>query len=271
MYPEWNLTSRKNMFAEASAAGEVFPATGVWMSVKYNYIGGRWGLSRTGRVCGITDPFTGETAALIPDSGSEDARAAAGAAKAACSGGGLWHESPAELRAELFEKAAELMESFRFELARLDRIGTGKKPSDSLDDIDQAIRIFREMAETLRTGAAARAVGEAASVPAEAPIQDPVGVCALITPQKCPLLLSVQLMAPPLAAGSSIVVKPRSHTPLAVIFLFEILERAGFPAGSANLLLGRDTVCEDALFNSPDVDRAICPDREEEQSFAAVS
>ena len=258
MYPEWNLTNRKNMFAEALSAGEVFPATGIWMSVKYNFIGGRWSLSRSGRVCGISDPFTGETVAMIPDSSREDALAAVEAARASFDGSGLWHEGPAQLRAELFEQAAKLMKTYRFELSRLDRTGTGKKPSDSLEDIDQAIFIFRTLAKDLLSG-------EECSIPAAA------GVCALITPEKCPLLLSVQLLAPLLAAGNSVVLKPESRTPLAIIFLFELLERAGFPAGSVNLVLGADAAPESILRNSLNVDRLICSEKEEAQSFAAVS
>ena len=85
-------------------------------------------------------------------------------------------------------------------------------------------------------------------------VQEPIGVCALITPWNYPFLMAVWKIAPALAAGNSIVFKPASVTPLSSIILFEILEKVGLPRGTANLVMGSGSEVGQELAENKDVD-----------------
>lgn len=200
------------------------------------YINGRWVDAVSGETREIHNPFDASVIASVAEGGREDAKAAIKAARAAFDTGG-WPETPPSERASLLFKLADLIERDHEELARLESLDTGKTMEESRWDMDDIKGIFRYFA-----GLADKDGGEVIASPnpnsTSTVVREPVGVCGQISPWNYPLLQASWKMAPALAAGCTIVMKPSEITPLTAVKVTELAEEAGFPPGVVNLVLG---------------------------------
>ncbi|BBO89089.1 betaine-aldehyde dehydrogenase [Desulfosarcina ovata] len=200
------------------------------------YIDGSWQPARSGAQREIINPFDGSIIAQVAEGAREDAIDAIAAARRAFDSG-PWPGTPAVERARLLFRLADLVDREKEDLARLESLDTGKTVIESRWDMDDIAGIFRYFA-----GLADKDGGEVIASPhpdtSSRLVREPVGVCGQISPWNYPLLQASWKMAPALAAGCTIVIKPSEITPLTTIRITELAEEAGFPPGVVNTVLG---------------------------------
>ncbi|MEZ6854047.1 betaine-aldehyde dehydrogenase [Halodesulfovibrio aestuarii] len=217
-----------------------------------HYINGQWVESCSGRTREILNPFDASVIASVSEGNREDAKAGIEAARHAFDKGG-WPQTPATERARLVFKLADLIERDHEELARLESLDTGKTVQESRWDMDDIAGIFRYFA-----GLADKDGGEVIASPnpdsTSIVVREPVGVCGQISPWNYPLLQASWKMAPALAAGCTIVMKPSEITPLTTLKVTELAEEAGFPPGVVNTVLGAGPQVGAELAESDKVD-----------------
>jgi aminobutyraldehyde dehydrogenase len=183
----------------------------------------------------ILDPATGMEIAKVPEASREQVEAAVGAAKAAFSG---WSQTTPKDRAALLLKLADRIESEAGVLAEIESRNTGKPLAAALNDEIPAIAdVFRFFAGAARTQHGALA-GEYLPGFTSMIRRDPVGVVASIAPWNYPLMMAAWKLAPALAAGNTVILKPSEQTPLTALKLGEYLLEL-FPKGVANIVCGR--------------------------------
>ncbi len=225
------------------------------MEILKNYINGEWKESVTGRTRSIICPSDGTELAKTTESNEVDAKEAIAAAKAAFYGAGTWRRMSAVERASYLLKVASLMEERADELAKTDTLDNGKPLREAEGDVSDAIECFRYYAGLIdKPSGGVYDVNQGFGEMHSFTMHEPVGVCAQITPWNYPLLMAVWKLAPALAAGNCVVFKPSENAPLSTIKLFEIFEKAGIPAGTANLVLGNGPEVGAILAESEDVD-----------------
>lgn len=196
------------------------------------FIDGRWVSADSGENFEVRNPATGDLVALVPNAGDSDTRRAIDAAARAFP---LWAKFPAKHRATYLMKVQDLMLQRQEMLARLLSIEEGKPIVEARNEILYAADFLRFFAEECK-----RAAGEV--IQSHEPdkriltIQQPVGVAGIITVWNYPSAGLTRPVAPALAAGCTVVVKPAEQTPLSAIAIFEIFEEAGLPSGVANLV-----------------------------------
>ena len=216
------------------------------------YIGGRWVPPQEGERFDVVDPATGETIATAASATAPDVDAAVGAARRAFDEG-PWPRTPERQRARVLQKAAEIIASRREELATLETRDCGKPLAEAVDDIDEVVFMYEYYA-----GWATKITGEIPPVGPDAlslVVKEPVGVAAAITPWNYPLMMASQKVAPALAAGATVVLKPAEQTPLTALALASILEEAGIPAGAFNVVTGFGESAGAPLVAHPGVDK----------------
>jgi acyl-CoA reductase-like NAD-dependent aldehyde dehydrogenase len=198
-------------------------------------IGGERRQAADGRTFATIDPATGEAIVEVAQGGPEDVDAAVKAAQAALDGG-LRKVNPAK-RSALMNSLAELIKANGDELAELESLDNGKPLASAKGDIAATVNHLRYYA-----GWPTKIEGETIPVSARDvlcyTVREPVGVCAQIVPWNYPLLMAMWKVAPALAAGCSIVLKPAEQTPLTALRLGELALEAGFPEGTLNVLTG---------------------------------
>ena len=196
------------------------------------YIDGEWRPSRSGNTIDVVDPSTGAVLATVPDATIEDARASIDAAAAAAP---AWRATPPRKRSEILRRCFELMIERSEMLATLISMENGKALRDARGEVAYAAEFFRWNAEE-----AVRITGEFGVAPSGTNriIVDyqPIGVCLLITPWNFPAAMATRKIAPALAAGCTVILKPASETPLTAYALASIYEEAGVPKGVVNVL-----------------------------------
>jgi len=201
------------------------------------FIDGKWVESTSGRTFESTNPATGAVVGLVPDGGPEDARAAVEAAERAF---GSW-STTAYARSAILVEAHRLMLDRREELARLMTEEQGKPLRMARNEVGYAADFLLWFAEEAK-----RVYGE--TIPSARADQrfivlhQPVGVAAAITPWNYPISMITRKVAPALAAGCTIVVKPAEQTPRCAVETFRVFEDAGVPAGVVNLVTTADPV-----------------------------
>jgi acyl-CoA reductase-like NAD-dependent aldehyde dehydrogenase len=222
------------------------------MATELLVLGGEGRPAAEGRTFEVIEPGTGAPMAEVAEAGPEDARRAVDVAVQAFDDG-PWPRTPATLRGRVLLRASTLVRERLEDLARLEARNAGKPIRDARDEIGI-------VADTLEYwgGAANKIFGE--TVPIQDPgldvtLREPVGVCALITPWNFPLVISTWKIAPALACGNTIVVKPASYTPLSVLRLAEILVDAGLPAEVISVLPGPGSAVGNALVTDPRVNK----------------
>jgi acyl-CoA reductase-like NAD-dependent aldehyde dehydrogenase len=206
-----------------------------------NFIGGEWVEARSEASREIVSPVTGEKLADVPDAGPEDVRAAAAAARKAQP---AWAALTAWERAEVCHAIADLIDERKEEFARELSLEQGKPyVAEAIPDIDETAENFRIAAEDVKRL-------ESAVIPSKDPnkrlitFRKPNGVYAAITPWNFPTLIPVELIAPGIAAGNTIVMKPSEWTPIAMANFMQIMAEAGLPDGVVNVIYGGGEVGE---------------------------
>jgi succinate-semialdehyde dehydrogenase/glutarate-semialdehyde dehydrogenase len=196
------------------------------------YIGGKWVPSSDGSTIDVSDPATEEVIATIANGTVDDATAAMDAAETAFP---AWAAKKPRERSDILLKAFNLIIARETELAKLITLENGKAFSDSLSEIRYAAEFFRWFAEE-----GVRNIGQLSKAPASGANilvhHKPAGVSVLVTPWNFPAAMGTRKIAPALAAGCTVVLKPASETPLTMLALADILEEAGVPAGVVNIL-----------------------------------
>lgn len=196
------------------------------------YVDGSWRQSKSGRKIDVTDPSTGALLAAVADATVEDAQASVEAASRAAPG---WRSTPPRKRSEILRRCFELMIERSEMLATLISLENGKALRDARGEVAYAAEFFRWNAEE-----AVRITGEFGIAPSGANriIVDyqPIGICLLITPWNFPAAMATRKIAPALAAGCTVILKPASETPLTAYALASIYEEAGVPPGVVNVL-----------------------------------
>jgi acyl-CoA reductase-like NAD-dependent aldehyde dehydrogenase len=222
------------------------------MTTELLILGGEGRPAAEGRTFGVIEPGTGAPMAEVSEAGPEDARRAVDVALRAFDEG-PWPRTSATVRGRVLLRASTLVRERLEDLSRLEARNAGKPIRDARDEIGI-------VADTLEYwgGAANKIFGE--TVPIQDPgldvtLREPVGVCALITPWNFPLVISTWKIAPALACGNTIVVKPASYTPLSVLRLAEILVEAGLPPEAISVLPGPGSAVGNALVTDPRVNK----------------
>ncbi|ARI79277.1 betaine-aldehyde dehydrogenase [Halobacillus mangrovi] len=219
---------------------------------KNMYIKGEWVPSTNGQIRTIINPFNQEPIAEVPEGDETDTQSAIDAARKTFDSGN-WRHTPANERGKLVLKVAKLIDRDQQELAELETLDSGKTLLESLDDMKDIAEVFRYYG-----GLADKDGGEMIESPLpdskSKVVREPVGVCGQITPWNYPLLQASWKLAPALAAGNTIVIKPSEITPLTTIKVVELIEEAGVPEGVVNLVLGAGAKTGQLLAESHDVD-----------------
>jgi len=222
------------------------------LDIKKQFIDGKWVVSESNKTRDIINPFNKEIIARVTESDEDDAKLAIAAARKAFDHGS-WPTTPATERGQIVNKIADLIERDKEELAELESLDTGKTVEESRGDMDDIAGVFRYYAEL-----ADKDGGEIIDSPipnsVSKVVREPVGVCGQITPWNYPLLQASWKLAPALAAGNTLIMKPSEITPLTSIKVFELMEEAGVPAGVANLVLGAGNAVGAELSENNDVD-----------------
>ncbi|UGS34368.1 aldehyde dehydrogenase family protein [Capillimicrobium parvum] len=215
-------------------------------------IDGAWVDSASGQTFESVDPSTGERLATVAFAGERDVDRAVDAARRSLSG--PWGAIGPADRERILHRLADLMEEHADELAQLESLDNGKPLAFArLVDVDLSISHFRYYAGWPR-----KIAGQV--LPVSVPDMhchtrlEPVGVCAQIVPWNFPLLMAAWKVAPALAAGCAVILKPAEQTPLTALRLGELALEAGVPAGVLNVLSGDGTTGA-ALVRHLDVDK----------------
>ncbi|QHE75584.1 NAD-dependent succinate-semialdehyde dehydrogenase [Hydrogenophaga sp. PBL-H3] len=198
----------------------------------HNFIAGRWLPAQAGALLDVVDPATLATIAQVADSTAVDAQAAADAAHAAFP---AWRDQSGRERAQLLKRWHALILEHREDLARIISAEQGKPLAEARGEVLYGASYVEWFAEE-----ATRTHGDIIPEPVRGrkmmAVKEPVGVVAAITPWNFPLAMIARKIAPALAAGCTVVAKPAEDTPLTAAALVELAHRAGFPAGTINLV-----------------------------------
>ncbi len=196
------------------------------------FIGGAWRPATGGGTLDVIDPSTGEAIAAVADATPEDALVALAAAHDAFA---EWKDSAPRDRADILHRAYDLVQERIDELALLMTLEMGKTIAESKGEITYASNFLRWYAEE-----AVRIDGRFSRNEAGAgrvlTMRQPVGPCLFITPWNFPMAMGTRKIAPAVAAGCTMVVKPAKQTPLSMLALAQILEQAGLPGGVLNVI-----------------------------------
>ncbi len=195
----------------------------------------------------VLEPATAEVMAEIPRAGIEETDAAVARAKEAFP---AWRAVAPGDRSALLHRLANALEQNLEELARLEARNAGKPISDARGEMGMVVETFRYYA-----GAPERMTGRTIPVAGgvDMTFREPLGVVGLITPWNFPLTIASWKMAPALAAGNTIVLKPAELTPLTAIEFERIALDAGVPEGVVNVVAGSGSVCGQRLVEHEDV------------------
>jgi betaine-aldehyde dehydrogenase len=195
----------------------------------------------------VVEPATEQVMAEVPRAGAEETETAVARAKAAFP---AWRAvSPCD-RAALLHRLADSLEGRVEDLARLEARNVGKPIADARVEMEMVVQTFRYYA-----GAPERLLGHTIPVAGgvDMTFREPLGVVGLIVPWNFPLTIASWKVAPALAAGNTIVLKPAELTPLTALELERIALEAGLPEGVLNVVAGPGSVCGQRLVEHPDV------------------
>ena len=221
------------------------------------FIDGEWVASSHDKTIAVYDPSTGKQVATIADASDADVDRAVAAARRAFDDG-RWSGLPPYERQRRIERLADLLEANIPEIAEIESIDNGKPRAASQGyDLPRSVQTLRYVA-----GWATRMNGEHVE-PAGMPTgsvhayirREPIGVAAQIVPWNFPLMMAVQKIAPALAAGCTLVLKPAEQTPLSILRFADLLNEAGIPAGVVNIVTGMGETAGDRMVRHPHVDK----------------
>lgn len=209
------------------------------------FLNGEW--IDTGNHREVVDPGTGKAIARIAQTDRNGVRKAIEDAEAARKS---WASMTAIKRGDILLAAAEALESRRDELARAITMENGKPYKQSNGEVSMTIDHLRWFAEEARR-AYGRIVPHQADGKRHLIMKRPIGVTACIAPWNFPLVLSARKVAPALAAGCPVILKPASQTPVSAVIFAESLEKAGIPKGVFQLVSGKSSDIADEFLENP--------------------
>jgi aldehyde dehydrogenase (NAD+) len=215
-----------------------------------HFIAGAWCDSSSGATFESVNPA--DTRDVIGRFQQGTAADVAMAVRAADVAAGLWRRTPAPKRGEILYRFGALMAEHKERLARAMTREMGKVIAEARGDVQEGIDIAFLMA-----GEGRRMFGD--TTPSELPdkwamsIRQPIGIAGIITPWNFPMAIPCWKMMPALVAGNTVVFKPSSDTPHCATLLVELMDEAGFPAGTVNLVTGGGAEVGDAIVDNPDV------------------
>jgi succinate-semialdehyde dehydrogenase / glutarate-semialdehyde dehydrogenase len=196
------------------------------------FIGGEWSPAISGSTLGVHDPATGEVIKTIADAAVEDGAAALDAAVNAAE---AWAKTPPRERGEILRRAFDLVGERQDDVALLMTLEMGKPLAESKAEVTYGAEFLRWFSEE-----AVRIFGRYGSNPAGTGRMivslHPVGPSFLITPWNFPLAMATRKIAPALAAGCTVVIKPPELTPLTTLYFVKLLAEAGLPEGVVNVI-----------------------------------
>ena len=196
------------------------------------FIGGEWRSAASGATLNVYDPATGEVIKAIANGGVEDGAAAMDAAVDAAP---AWAKTPPRERAEILRRAFDLVQQRQDHVALLMTLEMGKPLAESKSEVKyggEFLRWFSEEAVRIFGRYGINPEGTGRMIVS----QHAVGPCFLITPWNFPLAMATRKIAPALAAGCTVVIKPPELTPLTTLYFVQILSEAGLPAGVVNVI-----------------------------------
>lgn len=216
------------------------------------FIDGEWVDAVSGKTFTTPNPSTNQTLAEVAEADKADIDKAVAAARRAFEG--KWSKLSARDRGRLLYKLSQLIEANSSQLAGLETADNGKPIRESLYvDLPQVAENFEYFA-----GWATKIEGETIPVPGRMfnyTLREPVGVCGQIIPWNFPLLMAAWKLAPALAAGNTVVLKPAEQTPVTAMELGKLIQEAGFPPGVVNIVPGYGEKAGAALASHPGIDK----------------
>lgn len=219
------------------------------------FIDGAWTNAHDGKTRPTVNPYDSKVLTEVDEAGPADAERAVRSAKEYFVRSD-WPRRTYQDRCALLRRYADLLQAHKSTLAQIETLDTGKTLAESEVDIDDVTNVFRFYAEeALKLEQAKSIQGEAIPTSVKSTIvHDPVGVCVLITPWNYPILQLCWKLAPALATGNVVIVKPSEVTPLSTIYLVKLLLEAGFPPKSVQLLTASGASIGPTLTEHNDVD-----------------
>src|SRR5919197_1050794 len=206
---------------------------------------------QSGEIRELVEPATGEPLARAAMAGLEDVDSAVEAARAALAG--AWAKTPSNARSRLLHALADAIQANRKELAELESRNVGKAISSVKAEVAQAIENFRFYGSAIASIAGrSNPIGGSLLFYS---LKEPVGVAGQIVPWNYPLMMATWKLAPALAAGCTVVLKPDSATPLSALRLGELSVEVGIPPGVVNIVPGQGTTAGAYLVRHPGVDK----------------
>jgi succinate-semialdehyde dehydrogenase / glutarate-semialdehyde dehydrogenase len=217
--------------------------------VSHAFVHGAWLGAASGRTLAVSDPATGALLSIVPDLTPSDAADAVLAAERAFH---TFRKTTAQERSRLLRSWFDLIVANKDDLARILTLEQGKPLAEAQGEIAYAASYVEWFAEEAK-----RAYGEVIPSPFAdrrmLTLREPVGVCAVITPWNFPAAMLTRKVAPALAAGCTVVIKPASETPLTALALGVLAQRAGIPDGVVNVITGDAAALGDVLVTHPSV------------------
>ncbi|GFR19244.1 aldehyde dehydrogenase, mitochondrial [Trichonephila clavata] len=218
------------------------------------FINNEWQKSISGKTFPTVNPTTGGTIAHVEEGSAEDVDKAVKAAQEAFKFGSPWRRMDASERGRLLNRLADLIEKNKTYLASLETLDNGKPYSDSFHvDLDLVIKVYRYYA-----GFADKVYGKTLTIDGDYfsyTRHEPVGVCGQVIPWNFPLLMQAWKLAPALATGNTVVLKPAEQTPLTALFVAQLIKEAGFPPGVVNVVPGFGPSAGGAIASHKGVDK----------------
>jgi acyl-CoA reductase-like NAD-dependent aldehyde dehydrogenase len=215
------------------------------------FIGGEFVEPASGEIRELREPATGEALARAAMAGEADIDRAVAAARAALDG--PWGKTPGTERSRLLHALADAITANRKELAELEARNVGKAISSVKAELAGSTENFRYYASAIASIAGrSNPIGGSLLFYSQ---KEPVGVAGQIVPWNYPLLMATWKLAPALAAGCAVVLKPDPQTPLSVLRIAELATEVGFPAGAINIVPGDGPTTGAYLVKHPGVDK----------------
>ena len=217
-----------------------------------NYIDGRWVDAASGKTFEVLNPATGEVIARAPDSASDDVNGAVRAARRAFDDDG-WPATSARERGRILFRLADYLRANARRFAEIETTNNGKPIAEAEGDVADAAYCFEYYG-----GLATKIRGDVLTVPDNAmalALKEPVGVAGQIVPWNYPLMMAVQKVAPALAAGCTVVLKPAEQTPVSIMELSQAFPACGVPPGVVNIVNGFGETAGAPIVAHPGVDK----------------
>ncbi|WP_404309327.1 aldehyde dehydrogenase family protein [Neorhodopirellula lusitana] len=217
-----------------------------------SFVGGKPATCKSGATIATTDPGCGEVLAEVLELDSDEVHAAVDVADEAFRKA-PWANLPANERSAMMHRLADAVEKHKFIIAQIESLDAGKVEAQAQGDVQNfadTLRYFADMAQHMSPRTTLAVKGHEAWTS-----RKPWGTCAFIFPWNFPFLLIGWGIAPALAAGNTVVIKPAEDTPLSAIYVAELAKEAGIPDGVINVVTGRGATVGAALSSNPKIKR----------------